>query len=344
MTTPRIALIGGDDDLERELALAAEGAQAVVLVPGSAASVADLVIVAGGPLGSALDLARVERSQTPARAVLLVDSSVDALDAMACGARGMIARPITSASLTRALELAGAFRPVAQHPDAGAVRPLVLIGAAGGVGTTSCVIALAAAVPTRIVLDLVLATGDAAEVAAARVALPDALLALTSAPALAQSELDGHLATAESCRVLPAPRLPEHADLIDVEGVERVLAACARSVLQPVVDAGVRIGVETIPALERAERILIVAGADARGMHGARRVALLLGRLGLAERPVQLVVQRARGLASARDAAAGVGIPLAACVRSDRRVARARERGLPLPLGAFRDLVEAVGR
>lgn len=343
MTTPRIALIGGDAELERELADAAEEARSIVLLPRSAASLADLVIVAGGALSSALDLARAERSQTPARAVLVIDSSVDPLDAMACGARGMLARPLTSSSLVRALEIAGAFQTVAQRAEVGVARPLVVIGAAGGVGATSCVVALAAALSTRIVVDLALATGDAAEVAVARVTVPDALLSLSAAPALAESELEGQLATARRCRVLPAPRLPEHADLIDIDGVERVLGACARAGLQPVIDAGTRVGVETIPALERAELVLIVTVADARGVHGARRVALLLGRLGLADRPVQLVVQRSRGSAAARDAAAGVGLPLLACVRSDRRVARARERAEPLPLAPFRGLVEAVG-
>lgn len=343
MTTPRIALIGGDCELERELAVAAEQAHSIVLLPRTAASLADLVIVAGGPLGSALDLARAERSQTPTRAVLVVDASVDPVDAMGCGARGLLARPLTSASLTRALEVAGAFRTAVHRAVAGAERPVVLIGAAGGAGTTSCAVALAGAHPSRVVLDLALATGDAAAVAAARVTLPDAFLTLSAAPAVAASELEGQLASAARCRVLPAPRLPEHADLIDVEGVERVLAACARAGLQAVVDAGTSIGVETIPALERAGCVLIVAGADARGVQGARRVALLLGRLGLADRSVQLVVQRSRGSASARDAAAGVGIPLAASVRTDRRVARARERALPLPLSPFRALVEAVG-
>lgn len=343
MRTPRIALVGGDDELERELATAAEQARSIVLLPRTSASLADLVIVAGGPLGSVLDLARAERSQLPTRAVLVVDAGVDPLDAMACGARGMLTRPLTSASLTHALEVAGAFRTVADHARAGADRPIVVIGAAGGAGTTSCVVALATGDPSRVVVDLALATGDAAEVAGARVTVPDALLMLSAAPALVASELESQLAIAARCRVLPAPRLPEHADLIDVEGVERLLAACARAGLQAVVDAGTRIGVETIPALERAGCVLIVAGADARGVRGGRRVALLLGRLGLADRSVQLVVQRSRGAASALEAAAAVGVPLAATVRTDRRIARARERSLPVPPVPFRSLLEAVG-
>ena len=43
-------------------------------------------------------------------------------------------------------------------------------------GTTTCAVALAAADERAFVLDLALATGDAAEVAAAHVAVPDALL------------------------------------------------------------------------------------------------------------------------------------------------------------------------
>ena len=344
MNTPRIVVVGGDAALEGELVRAAEEAGTIVVLPRAAAALADVVIVAGGPLSSALDLARAERAQSPTRPVLVADDTLAPADAMACGARGIVARPLTAVALLRALASADVFRPSEQPAGHGAHRaPIVLLGAAGGAGTTSCAVALADAEPWRIVVDLALATGDAAAVAGAVVSAPDAMLSLTSAPTVVRSEIESHLAVARRCRVLPAPSLPEHADLIDVEGIERVLAACARAELQPIIDAGTRVGVETIPALERAARVLLVGAPDARGLQGARRLALLLGRLGLADHPIGFVAQRAGGTAAARTVAGGIGVPLLACVRHDRRVSRARERSQPVPQAPFRRLVAAVG-
>src|SRR6185503_21034940 len=109
-------------------------------------------------------------------------------------------------------------------------------------------------------------------------------------PVSAPSELGAAFAAGGSCRVLPAPALPEHADLIDEHGIARVLDLAVASGLRAIVDCGSRVGVETVPVLERAGLIAIVASADARGARGAARMSLLLARLGLAGRSLGLVV------------------------------------------------------
>ena len=80
-------------------------------------------------------------------------------------------------------------------------------------GTTTCAVALGAAHERAFVLDLALATGDAAEVAAAHVAVPDAFLRIACGPVASPAELAAGLASGAACRVLPAPALPEQADL-----------------------------------------------------------------------------------------------------------------------------------
>ena len=106
--------------------------------------------------------------------------------------------------------------------------------------------------------------------------IPDALLRIACGPVSAPSELGAAFAAGGSCRVLPAPALPEHADLIDEHGVARVLDLAVASGLRAIVDCGARLGVETVPVLERARLIAIVASDDARGRsrrapHGAAR-------------------------------------------------------------------------
>jgi hypothetical protein len=210
-------------------------------------------------------------------------------------------------------------------------------------GTTTCAVVLAAAYERAFLLDLALATGDAAEVAAAQVAVPDALLRLACGPVTTPSELAAGLSHGGACRVLAAPALPEQADLIDEHGIARVLDLAVAGGLRAIVDCGSRVGVETVPVLERAGLVAIVASADARGAHGARRTSLLLARLGLAGRSLGIVATHVRNARAARALAEGAGLPLLAVVKPDSRLPRARERGLAPPGAAFTALVGLAG-
>jgi Flp pilus assembly CpaE family ATPase len=337
-----VALLGGDSSLERELA-AVSASVGLALVPGSALDRADAILVADGPDGAALDVVRSERTLRPGRPALIVGDGpgLSAAAAMASGARGVVTRPLEPVSLRAALEAAGCFDTAVLPPRTRLGGPIVLLGAAGGVGTTTCAVAIAAA-RSSAVLDLDLAAGDAAAVAGAEVRIVDAMLALALAPSVEAGELDAQLAEGPACRVLPAPSLPEHADLIGEADVGRLLDAGIAAGRELVVDGGQRIGVETVPALERAAAVAIVSTVDRRGLAGVRRVVSLLGRLGLAERrPVGLVGTRVRrGGHGAMES--DVGLPVWATVDEHRDVARARERHVPPPARPFARLVAAL--
>ncbi len=336
--TVRLALLGGDVALDGELRVAlASLPEAALLAPAHSAD-ADVLLAADSSMAAAADLVRGERSRRSDARVLLISAagSADALrQALDCGAVGVIERPLDAAGLRHALAAAGCFDVslVARPPDQ--EGHVALLGAGGGMGTTTCAVALATGRDRTFVLDLALAMGDAADVAGAHVTIPDALLRIGCGPVTAPAELAAGLAVAHGCRVLPAPPLPEHADLIDEHGIARILDLAVASGMRAIVDCGSRVGVETIPALERASVIAIVASADARGARGARRVSLLLARLGLAGRAPGLVVTHARNARIAQATATQAGLPLLAAVRPDARVPRARERGEAPPVSAF---------
>jgi Flp pilus assembly CpaE family ATPase len=339
----RIALLGGDALLGEELRAALAELPGIALLAPAHAADADMLLAADSSSAAAGDLVRGERSRRPGARVLLVagEGAVAAAQrALDCGAVGVVERPVEGPALRHALAAAGCFDTALAAVGESDEGHAALLGAGGGMGTTTCAVAVASADERAFVLDLALAMGDAAEVAAARVSMPDALLRLACGPVTTPAELTAGLANAPGCRVLPAPLLPEHADLIDEHGIARVLDLARASGLRAVVDCGSRLGVETIPVLERSRLIAIVASADARGVRGARRASLLIARLSLGGRVLGLVVTRAGSPRAAEAIAAEAGLPLLAAVKSDPRVPRARERGLAPPGGAFAALVE----
>jgi hypothetical protein len=219
---------------------------------------------------------------------------------------------------------------------------VALLGAGGGMGTTTCAVALGAAQQRAFVLDLALATGDAAEVAAAHVAVPDAFLRIACGPVASPAELAAGLASGAACRVLPAPALPEQADLIDERGIARILDLAVASGLHAIVDCGARVGVETIPVLEPASLVAIVASTDARGARGCIRLRCC-SQLGLSARLAGVVATGSRSPRAAQALALQTGLTLIATVKPDSRVARARERGQLAPPGAFTALAALIG-
>jgi MinD-like ATPase involved in chromosome partitioning or flagellar assembly len=334
----RLALLGGDAALGDELHAALATLPGIALLAPAHSGDADMLLAADSSLAAAADLVRGERSRRSDARVLLVTPAGAAAaprQALDCGAVGVVERPLDAAALRQALAAAGCFDRSQSTRAAEVEGHIALLGAGGGMGTTTCAVALAAAQERVFVLDLALAMGDAADVAAAHVAVPDALLRIACGPVTTPAELAAGLANGDACRVLPAPALPEHADLIDEHGIARVLDLAVASGLRAIVDCGSRVGVETIPVLERASLVAIVASGDARGVRGARRAALLIARLGLAGHALGIVVTNVRNARAAQALAAQAGLPLLAAVKPDARVQRARERGLPPPSGAF---------
>jgi Flp pilus assembly CpaE family ATPase len=342
----RLALLGGDAALDEELRGALAALQGIALLSPVHSADADMLLAADSSHAAAVDLVRGERSRRSDARVLLVAAAGAAAsprEALACGAVGVVERPLDASALRQALAATGCFDARASTYGKGDEGHIAFLGAGGGMGTTTCAVALAAALEQAFVLDLALAMGDAADVAAAHASVPDALLRIACGPVTTPAELAAGLAHGNACRVLAAPALPEHADLIDEHGIARVLDLAAASGLRAIVDCGARVGVETIPVLERAGIVAIVASADARGLRGVRRASLLLARLGLAGPALGIVATDARRARAARSLADQAGLPLLAAVKPDSRVPRARESGLPPPCGAFAALAEAAG-
>jgi MinD-like ATPase involved in chromosome partitioning or flagellar assembly len=342
----RLALLGGDAVLDEELREALAGLPEIALLTAGHSADADMLLAADSSLAAAGDLVRGERSRRSDARILLVapaGSQSAAQQALDCGAVGIVERPLDAPGLRHALAAAGCFDARAASPTGEDEGHVALLGAGGGMGTTTCAVALAAAHERVFVLDLALTTGDAADVAGVHVSVPDALLRIACGPVATPAELSAGLAHGEACRVLPAPALPEHADLVDERGIARVLDLAVASGLRAIVDCGARVGVETIPVLERASLLAIIASADARGARGARRTALLISRLGLSGRFSGIVATGCRNPSAARALAAEASLPLLATVRTDARVARARERGLAPPGGVFAAFAALAG-
>lgn len=334
-----LALIGGDERLERELVELSSGLGDVAILPEAAADRADALLIADGQRGAALDRVRVELAARPARRVLLIGApgSIDPAEAMACGARAVLEHPLSVGRLREAIAASGCLDEVPAPIIEVGSGPIVLLGATGGCGVTTCAAAIAAAMAHGALLDLDLAAGDAAAVAGAEIVAGDALLALAHAPGIDARDLLAQLADGPSTRVLPAPALPEQADLVDEGGVSQVLDALRRAGIVAIVDAGSRVGIETLPALERASAIAIVSTPGANGRRGVARVSGLLFRLGLADRPVGIVGSRVwpHRRAEVRELSAASGLPLWATVHESSSVSRAARAGAPPPARPF---------
>jgi MinD-like ATPase involved in chromosome partitioning or flagellar assembly len=341
-----LALIGGDERLERELAELVAQLGDVALLPEASADRADALLIADGQRGAALDRLRAELGTRPSRRIMLIGApgTIDLAEAMASGARGVLESPLGAGRLRASLAAAGCLDVSPSRALDSGGGPIVVIGASGGCGATTCAAALAAATPRAVLVDLDLASGDAAAVAGAAIGTGDALLALAYAAGIGSRELHANLADGPSTRVLPAPALPEHADLVDEGGVSRVLDAIRRADMQAVVDAGSRVGVETLPALERASAIMIVSPTGANGRRGVVRVASLLFRLGVADRPIGIVASRVwpHRRSHASELAKASGLPLWAIVNERPSVAHAAQAGEPPPVAPFASLAIAL--
>ena len=345
--TLALALVGGDRALAAELEAVAVELGDVLLLAPSAADRADAVLVADSRGASLADEIRELTRTRPGRPVLGIDvgAGIDPAQAMAAGARGLMTRPLTRDALREGLLAAGAFD--APHPGTSmtATEIVVLLGAVGGAGTTTAAVALARALGDAVVVDLDLSAGDAVAVADASPGHDDLLLRLAAPGALQTERLASQLARSDDLLVLPAPALPEQADLVDEDGARRALVALAGIAARLVVDAGSRIGPETVPVLERARSIVLVTTADQRGARGLGRTVGLLGRLALGGRRLGLLVRHGAGeAAAAAGLAEDAGLPLLAAIREDRSIAASARRGASPPHAPYAPLAAAVRR
>ena len=210
----RLALLGGDAVLDDELRAALADLPGIALLAPAHSGDADILLAADSSLAAAGDLVRGERSRRSDARVLLVATAGSAAaprQALECGAVGVVERPLDAAALRHALAAAGCFDSSLAARTADDEGHIALLGAGGGMGTTTCAVALAGRLERAFVLDLALAMGDAADVAGAEVVIPDALLRIACGPVTTPSELGAGLAhggRAGCCRRLRCRSTP----------------------------------------------------------------------------------------------------------------------------------------
>lgn len=270
------------------------------------------------------------------------------LAAMRAGVREVVPLPSSPGELGQALarqiERAQAGARAPARPPAPVIA---LMSAKGGAGSTFLATSLAAALAARgrrtAVLDLDLAHGDAA------VFLSDQPGATTLSDLAAQhARLDGALLESAmlgcgpELRLLPAPQRLEGAMAIRAESVARIVELAAARFDAVVLDLGRGPDAATLPALDLASSMQVVAPPTLAGLHGARRLLGLLRELDVARGRTRLVVNRVGqpGELGAADLRRALGFEDAREVPdSPAAVASATDHGVPIGRHAPRDAV-----
>ncbi len=172
------------------------------------------------------------------------------------------------------------IRRLAERADTAARRPATvtaLYSTKGGSGRTTLATNLAAEIGRRhpgevLVIDLSLPYNHVALLANL---VPTTCIArLAGAPAeslgyLLRSALLGH---EDGFMVLPAALRPEEAELIKADLVRRVIDIMAPQFRHVIIDLGVALSDEALAAIERSDRLILVATPELTSMHDTRYV------------------------------------------------------------------------
>ncbi len=255
----------------------------------------------------ALETVRALGQRAPHVAVVLAvgDAGPTMLsDAMAVGARGLLALPLhleeVRDRLTAAAEWTQSVRRVLGlnsdgFPEEGRnARTLVVAGAKGGVGTTVMAVHLAliaASDPARRVclVDLDLQTGDVATLL--HVPNRHSIADLAAVEAITARVLDETLfAPSPNLRILLAPQEGARAEEVTTAVARRVLTALRSSFDVVVIDAGSQTTDASAVMIEMADHVLIVSTLDVPSLRGAQRLARLWAQLAVRREDDLLVV------------------------------------------------------
>ena len=302
----------------------------------------DLVVVdtrGGRPLPA--PMAAVKR-QHPAIVFLVVASDSDPavlLEAMRAGATEFLHEPLTPAALDEAIS-----RLVAHRESPGAKGEIfAIIGATGGVGTTTIAVNVAAALgklskgPASL-LDLHLAYGDAAVFlgADARFSLLDAFENMHRMDA----EFLRSLVVKTACGVelLPAGDRPVQRP-VDVRQLGSILQLAASQYAYTVLDVP-RSDLMVLDSLDQVANFVVVANQELATVRNAGRMATAL-RSRYPDAKVSTVINRKDGTAEIgpRDVEKAVGGTIVHQFPSDyRRALSAMHKGRPLALDNHNEL------
>ena len=344
-----ITIIGSVDrkfeDLVRSSGLRPTVASAVDLLTLMRAGAVqpDLLIVDVRAHGQVPAAVAALKRQHPTTSVLLAALELTPalmLDAMRAGVNECVAEPLTTETVGSAIT-----RVLAQRAEPVGGQMFALVGAKGGVGTTTLAVnvatELARSEPSTLVIDMQPAYGDAAVLLGVepRFSLADAL---ENTHRLDLSFFNGLTVQSEAGFLLASSDHPPAAP-IDVHRIRLLLDFAARHFRYTVLDVP-RSNPAMLDALEMATSIIVVTNQELASVRGASRVAGALGRRYGREK-VSVVVSRFDKTSeiSVDDIEQAAHAPLIATFPSDYRQAlRALNAGRPLVLEGNSKLAAAI--
>jgi len=300
-----------DRDVTEQIAGVLEAAPDLFVAATSLdAARAGNVIVAGGEI-----LFNARHVQHPLVAVAYDDPVRTARAALAAGARELIRWPDESDRLAPAVRRAARNG----HHETGNGVVIAVAGARGGVGTSTVVASLAAALVDAIVVDFdMIGAGQRAFARTPPARTLDEML--PSLPDLDPESLAVSLVPhAGDTRALHASVTGLEPDVRELNGLLRAARGCARFT---VIDCGRGVSNTAVLAARNADARVIVAADDVASIRGAER----LFRSAFHGARIVLRRDRRRGI-SMRDLASSFGRPPDAIITTSRDVARAVDLG-----------------
>jgi len=304
-----------------------------------------------GEPAQALELVRKIRERIPRLTIHAAssDSGINVIrEALESGASEVLSLPLTASELTKAL--AKFTQRGASSSERGLAGDVITVcGARGGLGVTTIAVNLAVrlAALTRsevALVDLDLQRGD---VAAFLNMTPLQSIA-TIAAARTEGEVDEVYLLNTMTRyrsgvhVLPAPAQIEEAETVSDQDVIFTLGLLRTQFRYTIVDTPRTITAAALPALEHADRILIMADLSVPGVRAAQRLFELLERLGVSVRPDLLVAETHPGPVTLKDATRTVGADAALVIPADPAASTAMNEGAPLNGARATALTRAV--
>ena len=285
--------------------------------------------------GAGFDAAREIQAHHPLVAVLLLVHFADEealAAALDVGARGVVPLPPTLELLGQRLEAAAHWARTARQagedlvkPASGAGRVVALVGAKGGVGTTTLAVCLARAgvdAGRTCLVDLDVRRGDVAPYCgiAVRRTIVDLVEVADELTGRALGEVT--YPAAHGLELVPAPADGELGELLDEHAVRQILAALRFQYDLVVVDCGSRLDDVLAQALDSADEVLVVATPDVPALRAVRRLDETLDRLAVGIGvPRRLLLNRVAKLREVQPASAPklADMPMAAAVRELNR-------------------------
>ena len=258
-----------------------------------------LVVIDSNP-DKALELVTRLREESPDCSVLVVSSSNDGdliLRAMRAGVKEFLTKPV------RLQDLMAAFGRISQRGSgrgegkSQASQIIAVVGANGGVGTTSIAVNLACALAqdefnTAALVDLDLALGDADVFLDT---IPDSSLADVAQNvtrldfSLLKRSLTKH---SSGLFLLPRPVRLEDISLISAEDLQRVLGLLKATFTHLVLDLSKRYSDIDMVALEMADHVLLITQLDLPCLRNVVRLMESFGEMeGMAEK-VKVIINR----------------------------------------------------